>query len=113
MDGFRRLQRRLGARVKTERQARAMTQDELASRIGLTRSSVANLETGRQNMTLETLYRLSQEFGVSPGELLGEDAQSGRPVQQSIPVEIVRGIGDMRRASARMDRLLASYRPAE
>src|SRR5258708_10381000 len=49
------LLRRAGIRVRVARDASGMTQQQLADHIGITRSSVANLEAGRQDMTISRL----------------------------------------------------------
>lgn len=49
-----------------------MTQAELAERVGLGRTSVTNLERGKQNPPLSLLPKLAQALGVSPSELLTE-----------------------------------------
>ncbi len=47
-----------------------MTQDELASCIGLTRTSIANIESGRQKLLLHTLIRISNCLAASAAEIL-------------------------------------------
>ena len=61
----------LGDRVRELREARGLTQEALASRAGLHRVYLAQLEIGRNdNPRLDTLRRLAQALGVSLGELL-------------------------------------------
>lgn len=57
-------------RVCAIRQAKRMTQDQLAKRVGLTRTSIVNIEQQRQGITLETLYALGKALGVNPKRLL-------------------------------------------
>ena len=49
---------------------RRMTQAELADAISVTRATVANIENGRQRVSLEMLYRISDALGVDPVSLL-------------------------------------------
>jgi transcriptional regulator with XRE-family HTH domain len=42
-----------GRRVRTARTAAELTQSQLADRLGVSRSSVANIESGRQQQTIE------------------------------------------------------------
>jgi len=44
------LQRRVGARVRAARAAEGLSQEQVAQRVGMARSSIANLEAGRQDM---------------------------------------------------------------
>lgn len=59
-----------GARVKEAREAAGLTQTQLANRLGRTRSSVANIEAGRQIPSVEVAARCSQALGCDPGWLL-------------------------------------------
>lgn len=54
-----------------------MTQGDLAERVGLGRTSMTNLESGRQNPPLSILPRLASALGVSAEELIAE--VSGEP----------------------------------
>lgn len=58
-----------GERVSRLRQRRNLTQAELAEKLDMARSSVANLEAGRQNITLETAYIIALVLGVEIVEL--------------------------------------------
>jgi transcriptional regulator with XRE-family HTH domain len=62
---------RLGAAVLELRTEAGWTQQDLAGQIGLTRASVANVETGRQRLMLHQIEALADVFNVSIGRLLG------------------------------------------
>jgi transcriptional regulator with XRE-family HTH domain len=62
----------LGARVRALRLAHRLPQRELADKVGYSRASIANLETGRQNTPLSTLSTIAAYFKVPIGALLGE-----------------------------------------
>lgn len=54
------------AKLKELRQAKKMTQDELAKRIGIDRSMVAKIEAGKNiNPTLNILEKMAAELGAS------------------------------------------------
>lgn len=57
--------RSIGARVRQARKRASMSQDALAGCIGLMRSSVANIETGRQRTPLDTLAQIATTLDVS------------------------------------------------
>lgn len=60
------------------RDARGMTQAELAERVGLGRTSMTNLERGNQNPPLSMLPLLARGLGVSASQLIAElDAPHG------------------------------------
>lgn len=68
----------LGARVKSARSVRGWTQHELADLSGVSRSTIANLESGRMTSPApEVVFRLSSALRWSMSELLGLDELGG------------------------------------
>lgn len=64
----------LGKRIADLREAAGLTQTELASKLNTTQSAVARLETGKQNLSTDTLKKLSRALGrnlvsLSPGSM--------------------------------------------
>jgi len=68
------LARRVGERVRELRAARGLTQVRLAQQSGISRPSIANVEAGRQNVSLRQLCALATALGVAV-----EDLVAGRP----------------------------------
>jgi transcriptional regulator with XRE-family HTH domain len=62
----------VGKRIRTIRQARGITQDQLADRTGLNRVHLYRLETGKQSMTLRTLKLIADTLGVRVRDLVGK-----------------------------------------
>lgn len=60
----------LGANIRTARTKVGLNQDDLAGKIGLLRTSVANIESGRQKPTLGTIYRVCLGLNVSLNDIL-------------------------------------------
>jgi len=56
---------KIGARMKKLRLDADLTQILFAKRIGVTRSEIAKIETGKQKVYLKTLIKICQEFDVS------------------------------------------------
>lgn len=52
------------------RKARGWTQEELAERSGLSQQYFSDLERGKRNPTVVTVYEIAQALGVSHLELL-------------------------------------------
>jgi transcriptional regulator with XRE-family HTH domain len=52
------------------RKARGWTQEELAERSGLSQQYLSDLERGKRNPTIVTIYELAQAFGVNHLELV-------------------------------------------
>jgi transcriptional regulator with XRE-family HTH domain len=75
----------LGARIRTLREHREMTQADLALAVGLSRTSVTNLEAGRQGDVPATkLVAIGEALGANVGALLGEVPMPDLPLVQVI-----------------------------
>ena len=55
----------IGNRVKTLRIDKGLSQDELARRIDFDRTYLSRVESGKQNMTVETLLKICDGLGVT------------------------------------------------
>jgi transcriptional regulator with XRE-family HTH domain len=62
--------RHIGRKVAEARESAGLSQDDVARHIGLTRSSVANIESGRQRVHAVRLAMLAQVLGVEVSWLL-------------------------------------------
>ncbi|MCR4419962.1 MAG: helix-turn-helix transcriptional regulator [Clostridia bacterium] len=62
---------RLGARLRTLRQARSMTQEQLAEHAGLHPTYVAKIEAGARLPSLEALERLAAALHVPLSSIVG------------------------------------------
>jgi transcriptional regulator with XRE-family HTH domain len=73
------VQQRVGMRVRAAREAARLTQQELAGMIGLARSSVANLEAGKQDITVSRLAMLAEVLKLDLADLIREGDLPPRP----------------------------------
>jgi transcriptional regulator with XRE-family HTH domain len=64
------LDREFGSLLRERRGSQHMSQDQLARVAGISRTSIVNIEKGRQGVSLESLYKLSAALGCPPGDLL-------------------------------------------
>ncbi len=62
--------RLLGAKIEQTRSMLGWTQDELAKKVGLTRTSITNIEAGRQRILLHDLEKFAGVFNMQPKALL-------------------------------------------
>lgn len=62
--------RSLGAKIEQLRTTLGWTQHDLAKKTGLTRGSIANIETGRQRILLHDVEAFATAFNVTPKLLL-------------------------------------------
>ena len=60
----------VGRNVRAARVARGMTQEKLADVSGFSQQYISDLERGRRNPTVVSLYELAEALAVTPVELL-------------------------------------------
>ena len=72
------LYRRFGELVRQHRLDAALTQEEVGKRVGLSRTSITNIEKGRQRVLLHQLYELAAAILATPDMLLPELIQTDR-----------------------------------
>ncbi len=63
---------KIGDNLKQKRIRRALTQEDLAQKAGLTTASVARIERNETEPRMSTLRRLAKALDIDPAELVGE-----------------------------------------
>lgn len=74
-----------GSRIREARKRRKWNQADLADEIGLTRSSVANVEAGRQRLLLHGLLRIAVALDVPTESLLPSTHDLGADLPAAEP----------------------------
>lgn len=64
---------RIGIRVKELRDTREMSQDSLAYSINMSRSYLAEVETGKRNISVQNIVRIAEGLGVTVREFFDSD----------------------------------------
>jgi transcriptional regulator with XRE-family HTH domain len=84
--------RDVGERVKEARATANLTQLNLSKKSGLTRSSIANLEAGRQRVQIHVIALIADTLGVDISSLLPPsfDAASRRSLDTSMHNDLER-----------------------
>lgn len=75
----------VGPRLRAARQQREWTLEELASRAGVSASTLSRLESGKRQASLELLLPLTQQLGIRVDDLLpprARDPRIRRPVER-------------------------------
>ena len=67
MDG---IYKRIGNRIRVARRRTEMRQDELAQKTALSRGSISNIESGRQQLYVHHLYAIASALDIEPASLL-------------------------------------------
>jgi transcriptional regulator with XRE-family HTH domain len=60
----------MGQRLRDARRTAKLTQEKLADAIGLSRTSITNIETGRQPLHCHVLVHIAEVLGVNPADLI-------------------------------------------
>ena len=68
-----------GRRLRSARKAAQLTQEALAERVSMSRTSITNIEKGRQHIPLHTFFKLATAVGIPPGRLLPEKQIEPQP----------------------------------
>ena len=93
----------IGARIRDARQRQHLTQDDLAHRVGVSRSAVAQWETGRAGQVTANLSRIAAALEVGVEYLMyGEDKRAPLEAHQGDELALLR----LYRACAPEDRQL-------
>lgn len=75
-----------GLRVRRARLDVGLNQEALGHRVGLERSSISNIEKGRQKVQLHMLLEFAAALEVAPTALLPEGGAAADPLRQ-VPTE--------------------------
>ena len=70
MFGVESIYRDFGDILRKAREKVKLTQADLGSRVGLTRTSITNIESGNQRVQLHLLFQFARALGVSAHSLL-------------------------------------------
>jgi len=60
----------LGKRIREKRLSSGLTQAQLAERIAISRTSLTNMELGRQRLLVDQLYKVAEVLNTQPRDLL-------------------------------------------
>jgi transcriptional regulator with XRE-family HTH domain len=86
INALRQFYKDVGLRVRDARKkASNMTQKALATNVGLTRTSLTNIENGRQKLLLHTFAEIATALGVEAANLLPKSANSPQGLPVNLP----------------------------
>jgi transcriptional regulator with XRE-family HTH domain len=81
----------IGTRIRTARRDHGLTQDELADQVGVSRSAVAQWETGRTGQVTGNLSRIAGALEVNVEYLMyGDDKRASQQVGQGDELALLR-----------------------
>jgi transcriptional regulator with XRE-family HTH domain len=89
----------IGIRIKTLRKQRGLNQTQLGEMLGVTLNTVFNIESGKTDISSETLKKISEIFEVSADYLLtGKEGTSDISEEEREILEFVRKDVDFKKA---------------
>ena len=77
--------RDVGSRIRTARESKSLSQDAVARKVGLSRTSLTNIEKGRQRLLLHTFVGIARELEISAADLLPAMGGSSLVVSVKLP----------------------------
>jgi transcriptional regulator with XRE-family HTH domain len=81
----------IGLHIRAARHERGLTQDELAERVGVSRSAVAQWETGRTGQVTGNLSRIAGALEVNVEYLMyGDDKRAATEIGQGDELALLR-----------------------
>ncbi|PPQ27048.1 helix-turn-helix domain-containing protein [Rhodopila globiformis] len=81
----------IGTRIRTQRRERGLTQDDLAHHVGVSRSAVAQWETGRTGQITGNLSRIAAALDVGVEYLVhGDDKRAAAEARQGDELALLR-----------------------
>jgi transcriptional regulator with XRE-family HTH domain len=80
----------VGQLIRKAREEHGLTQAQLASLVSLTRTSITNIEHGRQKLSLHTVYEIADALAVEPYTLLPPSNKllEAQGIDQDIPADL-------------------------
>ncbi len=66
-------------RIKALREAKGLTQEQLADLVGVAAPTIQRIEAGERNKSFERIYKIAEALGCGPGELFEEYPNSSTP----------------------------------
>ena len=80
----------LGKRIRTLRIDKGMTQDDLRSKIDISKTHMSHIETGTTKASLQTLVNISNALGATIDQLLFDSVSVDTPLLSEEINEIIR-----------------------
>jgi transcriptional regulator with XRE-family HTH domain len=86
----------VGERIKKRRIELGWTQDQLCTKVGLSKSFFSELESGKRSVSADNLLKIAQTLSLSLDYLMTGTASEEPPTQVPIPASLARFAADER-----------------
>lgn len=89
----------LGANIRSRRESAGMSQEVLATKVGLSRTSITNIERGRQSVFVHQLFSFAEALGIGPATLLPSPLPDQQPIgAESVSTEVAEMVARLQTA---------------
>jgi transcriptional regulator with XRE-family HTH domain len=92
----------LGGNIRRERDALDLNQSELAKLVGLSRTSVTNVELGRQALSVHQLFDFAAALGVDAAQLLPRPETRAKGEIEPLPADVTQWVASLKSRSAQL-----------
>ena len=87
----------VGQVLRKARKSRGLTQADIAPTLGVSRSTVAQMENGKRAVKAEDIDRLALRYSCSTSELLSSEHRSGAPREDIVLRELFAALPDLQK----------------
>jgi transcriptional regulator with XRE-family HTH domain len=84
----------VGSLIQKNRTEKKLTQEKLAEKVSLTRTSITNIEKGRQKLLLHTLFDIAYYLGISIEDLIPKAKLKDNNIYENVPNNAAKWIQD-------------------
>ncbi len=99
-----------GDRIKEIREARGMTQDQLADKAGISKGFLSDVENDKRNISSENLLKVANALGASVDYLLRGETRGAKREEVVIPPELSEAAEELNLSYAQTLELLEAHR---
>ncbi len=78
----------VGKRLKVLRMQKGLSQEDLAYKSNLDRTYITYIENARKNVTIETLYKITQALGISLSEFFNMNESNDSDVIKKVDLHL-------------------------
>jgi transcriptional regulator with XRE-family HTH domain len=82
------LKKRFGKRIRQLRESMGLTQEQLASKVGMDYKYLGSVERGERNITIDNIQRIAEAFGVETYQLFCFSLEGLKPQEEVIEEKI-------------------------
>lgn len=82
----------LGSKIRSIRRRKKISQEKLADMIGVSRTTVLQWESGKTNLTMPNMYKLSEALDINVGDIMPDKKDDGEIKRMHDNLKVVRNI---------------------